>query len=395
MNRVFICYSHKDRKYLDLLLNHIDDNLLDVWSDKRIKGGENWREEIQESLDNCNSAVLLISKNFIASEFIQRVELVTLLKNEFKKNTYLVPILVKECNLLKEDWLRNRQILPSNNKSLNSFTKESLKKEISLIHERILELVNPNKEKIKDKKLDSYNYPEIIVENNNFPCSNDKFFGREKYFNILDNAWNNEQVNILSLIAFGGIGKTSLVDNWLKKMKEKHYKGANKIFMWSFYSQGNEEDKQISASEFLQSACEYFGVKNFSEKDSSEQGRELANIVGKQRSLIVLDGLEPLQSSLEDLGKIKDYGLEIFLKKLSRQNKGLVVITSRIKLSSINNEYEELEKLENSEGAELLKSFGLNGSDKELEQISKDVGAENVKEMYHHAREMLEKKGVI
>lgn len=220
------------------------------------------------------------------------------------------------------------------------------------------------KEDVKSK-----NYPDAI-DINNFPASNDDFFGREKYFDVLDKAWDDEQVNILSFIAFGGIGKTSLIDNWLKRMKKNHYRGAKNIFMWSFYSQGSGEDRQISAIEFLNEACKFFRVKNFLKKDSYAQGRELADIISNQRTLLILDGLEPLQSSLENIGEVKDNGLQVLLKRLSRQNKGLVIITSRIKLAFIDNQYEELEKLEDSEGAELLDSFELNGTKKELEQIS-------------------------
>lgn len=127
--------------------------------------------------------------------------------------------------------------------------------------------------------------------------------------------------------------------------------------MWSFYSQGSGEDRQISAIEFLNEACKFFRVKNFLKKDSYAQGRELADIISNQRTLLILDGLEPLQSSLENIGEVKDNGLQVLLKRLSRQNKGLVIITSRIKLAFIDNQYEELEKLEDSEGAELLDSL--------------------------------------
>ena len=374
MNKVFICYSHKDKKYLDLLLKHLD-NDLDVWSDKRIEGAEHWEEEIQKALDSCNCGVLLLSGNFFNSRFIKDIELKQLLQNQHEKNTFLLPVLAEYCNIDNYTWIKKKEVLPKGFKALENIKKRNHNKEAVKIGQRVETLLQRQPEQIKKEEKDSnsvvsINYPDGIGINN-FPESNDGFFGREKYLDILDKSWNDEQVNILSFIAFGGIGKTSLIDNWLKIMKEDHYRGAKNIFMWSFYSQGSEEDRQVTAAEFLLEACKFFKIKKIP-KTAYEQGRELADIVSKQRALLVLDGLEPLQSSLENIGKIKDNGLQVLLKRLSRQSKGLVIITSRIKLASIDNQYEELEKLEDSEGAKLLNSFKLNGSIKELEQISKD-----------------------
>lgn len=376
MNKVFVCYSHKDKKYLDLLLKHIDDKLLNVWSDEKIEGAEHWEEEIQKALESCNCGILILSANFFNSKFIKNVEVEKLLQNQYEKNTYLLPILAEHCNIDKYKWISRKEVLPKGFKAIENIKKRNHNKEAVKIVQRVEKLLQKQPEQIKKEEKDSHsvasiNYPDYIAVNN-FPESNDDFFGREKHFDILDKAWDDEQVNILSFIAFGGIGKTSLIDNWLKRMKKDHYRGAKNIFMWSFYSQGSEEDRQVTATEFLLKACKFFGVKIKSKKTPYQQGIELADIISKQRALIVLDGLEPLQSSLEDMGEIKDNDLQVLLQRLSRQNKGLVVITSRIKLASIDNQYEELETLEDSEGAELLKSFDLNGSIKELEQISKD-----------------------
>lgn len=374
MSKVFICYSHKDDKYLNLLLKHLDNSLLDIWSDKRIEGAEHWEEEIKKALETCNCGVLILSANFFSSSFIQNIELKQLLQNKYEKNTYLIPVLAEYCDIDNYKWISKKEVLPKGFKPLEKVKKRNYNIEVVKIKKCIQKLLEKQSEShyclSQESNISTINYPDAI-EVNNFPTSNDKFFGREKYFDILDKVWSDEQVNILSFIAFGGIGKTSLIDNWLKRMKKDHYKGAKNIFMWSFYSQGTEEDRQVTATEFLLEACRFFKIKKIP-KTSYEQGRELADIISKQRALIVLDGLEPLQSSLEDIGEIKDNGLQIFLKRLSRQNKGLVIITSRIRLASIDNQYEELEILKDFEGVELLKSFDLNGSIKELEQISKD-----------------------
>ncbi len=374
MSKVFICYAHEDEKYLDLLLKHFDHDLLDVWSDKRIEGSEHWEEEIQKALDSANCGILILSASFFNSRFIKDIELQRLLQNQYEKNTHLLPVLAEHCNIDKYVWISKKEVLPKGFKAIENIKPRNHNKEAVKIIKRVEKLLEPQPEQtdgIKQNVVNTINYPDNPPATNNFPESNDDFFGRERYFDILDKAWDDEQVNILSFIAFGGIGKTSLIDNWLKRMKKDHYRGAKNIFMWSFYSQGSEEDRQVTATEFLLEACKFFKIKKIP-KTAYEQGRKLADIISKQRALLVLDGLEPLQSSLEDIGEIKDNGLQVLLKGLSRQNKGLVVITSRIKLASIDNQYEKLEKLEDYEGAELLRSFELNGTNEELKKISND-----------------------
>ena len=70
---VFISYSHADRKWLERLQVHlrplIRDSIADIWDDTRIKPGDSWQLEIRKALESASVAVLLISADFLASEF--------------------------------------------------------------------------------------------------------------------------------------------------------------------------------------------------------------------------------------------------------------------------------------------------------------------------------------
>jgi len=79
------------------------------------------------------------------------------------------------------------------------------------------------------------------------PSTNPELFGREKELKMLDEAWGNPKTNIVSLIAWGGVGKTALVSAWLNRMARDNYRGAERVFGWSFYSQGAAENKQTSS----------------------------------------------------------------------------------------------------------------------------------------------------
>jgi hypothetical protein len=80
---VFISYSHKDRKWIELLRKVLgaleQDGVLKLWDDRDIKAGERWEDSIREALDSARAAVLLVSQDFLVSDFITRCELPRLL----------------------------------------------------------------------------------------------------------------------------------------------------------------------------------------------------------------------------------------------------------------------------------------------------------------------------
>ena len=86
-SRVFISYSHDNRKWFDRLRKHlkpIEDKLKDcpVWADDHIKAGQRWRDEIATAMKDADIAILLLSADFFASEFVKGTELPVLLAKE-------------------------------------------------------------------------------------------------------------------------------------------------------------------------------------------------------------------------------------------------------------------------------------------------------------------------
>jgi hypothetical protein len=146
------------------------------------------------------------------------------------------------------------------------------------------------------------------------PVTGDRLFGREKESALLDEAWDDVHTRIVCLVAWGGVGKTALVNRWLNELQKKDYAGAQKVFGWSFYSQGAVEGKQASADEFFQETLERFGDVQPGSGSAVDKGRRLARLAGRQKSLVILDGLEPLQFPPGEVtgqeGKLKDSGLD-------------------------------------------------------------------------------------
>src|SRR5258705_12002416 len=78
-------------------------------------------------------------------------------------------------------------------------------------------------------------------------------------------------------------------------MAAEHYRSAQLVFGWSFYRQGTSGDTS-SADEFLDAALNWFGDPDPRLGTAWEQGERLAKLISHRRTLLVLDGLEPLQN---------------------------------------------------------------------------------------------------
>jgi hypothetical protein len=69
------------------------------------------------------------------------------------------------------------------------------------------------------------------------PVTGSDLFGREEDIAFVDRAWAKKEVNVVTIVAWAGVGKSTLVNHWLRRMAAKHYHSAELVFGWSFYRQ--------------------------------------------------------------------------------------------------------------------------------------------------------------
>ena len=208
--------------------------------------------------------------------------------------------------------------------------------------------------------------------------------GRETEVKLLNDAWARvkgaepKRSRVLVFVALGGEGKTSLVAKWAADLAHQDWPGCEAVFAWSFYSQGTREQMAASSDLFLKEALTFFGDdkdKEFAAGNAGayEKGQRLARIVGQRRSLLILDGLEPLQyastATAFKPGELKDQGIAKLLKDLASSSHGLCIVTTRIELPDLQafkggavNEI-HLKRLSRDAGVHLLKSMGVKGSE--------------------------------
>ncbi len=207
-------------------------------------------------------------------------------------------------------------------------------------------------------------------------------FGRDVELDRLDAAWDDPDTHVITLVAWGGVGKTALVAKWASTRWSRDGDEVS-YFDWSFYSQGTQEAGSPSSDAFVAAALRFFGDEQMAESPASawDKGARLARLVASRRTLLVLDGLEPLQYPPGPLaGQLKDPAITALLRGLAAANPGLCLVTTRERVADLDNVREStapewrLERLTADAGARLLGSLGVRGPGAELEQLARDVG---------------------
>jgi serine/threonine protein kinase/tetratricopeptide (TPR) repeat protein len=210
------------------------------------------------------------------------------------------------------------------------------------------------------------------------PITGSDMFGREEDIAFLDDAWTNQDVNVVTIVAWAGVGKSTLVNHWLRRMATDHYRSAELVFGWSFYRQGSSGGT-ASADEFLDAALTWFGDPDPRLGTAWEKGGRLAKLVAHRRTLLVLDGLEPLQNPPGPReGRIREPALQALLRELAAFNTGICVVTTRMPVADIADHEGtsalrcDLEQLSSAAGATLLEALGVKGPEAELRNASNE-----------------------
>ncbi len=232
----------------------------------------------------------------------------------------------------------------------------------------------------------------LIVDLSHFEVAKyapENLIGREAETKLINDAWNQsvsgetQRPHVLTFVALGGEGKTSLVAKWAADLAHDNWPGCEAVFAWSFYSQGTKEQTMASSDLFLKEALVFFGDTEManSARHVSDKGKRLAQLVGEKRALLFLDGVEPLQyaPTSPTPGELKDHGLAVLLKGLAANSRGLCVVTTRYAIPDLKAYWQgsapqiSLKRLPKEAGVALLKSLGVNGTQNEIETLVEDV----------------------
>ena len=110
-HRIFFSYSHKDEKYRDELEVHMAmlkrSGAIETWHDRKILAGENWDDKIKEQLMQADIVLLMLSPDFLNSDYIWDQELGLLKDRKTKEGDKLkvTPIFTRPCDTIGLEWM--------------------------------------------------------------------------------------------------------------------------------------------------------------------------------------------------------------------------------------------------------------------------------------------------
>jgi hypothetical protein len=373
---VFISYSHRDEAWKDRLLHVLgsraDATRVTVWNDRQIAPGAEWFTDIETAMNHAAIAVCLITCEYLQSRFCTEYEVGPLLARRERAGLVLVPVLIAPCEWESVHWLKPIQMLPRDGKTI---AVDFAGREDELLAEVAAAIV-----KVVDDP--SYRPPAApagpmpdAVDLTRLPYTGVELVGRDAELARLRIAWRAFDTHVVCLTGWGGVGKTTLVNTWLERLAADGYHGARRVFGWSFSGQSDRE-LEGSADAFVQTALEWFGDASPRWGSPWSKGERLAALVAAEPTLLVLDGIEVVQSTTEH-GRITDPALATLLVELARRNPGLCIVNSREPVADLQPymatvAFENLERLSPPAGRALLRLGGVRGvDDQRLEAASR------------------------
>jgi tetratricopeptide (TPR) repeat protein len=379
---IFISYSHADEAWKDRLVKHLQplerEGLARLWHDRTLRPGDAWYEQIGAGMDGSSVAVLLVSADFLASDFISREEVPRLAALAAERGVRILPVLVSACGWQDVPALSRLQMWPAHLSPLARVADPD--EELAGLASELRRLVRPR------AAAETAAPPAFVPPDpdkvflSGLPRTGSLLLGRDTELRLLDQAWSDGASNVASVLAWGGAGKSALINGWLGQMAQDHFRGARRVYAWSFDRQGTSQ-RAASADEFFAAAFRWFRGGESVPTDPLERAERLAARIRGERTLLVLDGMEPLQHHAGvDEGQIRDPALSVLLRELAMFNEGgLCLVSSRLPVRDLDAFGEQvvrmpLERLSVEAGAELLRARGVRGAGMELCRAVEEYG---------------------
>lgn len=377
---VFISYSREDRVWLSRLLVFLKPGQragkFSVWVDQRIAPGDRWDEEIKAALDTAQVAVLLVSADFLASDYIMKCELPAILAARKARGLIVLYVLIGHCGHEGTGLAEIQSVSPQLRPviEMDQAEQDRLWKSLASLVEEKADRIQAG----RDAAGERASAPRVYLERLTRP--EERLIGREDKVTVLNASWSAQDANILTLVGWGGLGKTTLVTSWLESLRREGYPGAEWVIGWSF-DRGAGKAAVALADEFMNLALRWFDDPKPEAGPPWDRGERLARFMRQHRTLLILDGLDAIQwPDGHGRGRVRNVAVATLLGKLARGNRGLCVITTRMPVAGIprhvGNRIEKLglDRITPEAGAELIRAKGYLGPEAQREQYAAEFG---------------------
>ena len=122
--KLFFSYSHKDEELRDELEKHLimlkRQGVISTWYDRKIDAGSALDKEIDDNLKDSNIILLLISVDFLASDYCYDIEMKESLKMHQNKQAVVVPVILRSCDWTSAPFSK-LMALPTDGKSITTW----------------------------------------------------------------------------------------------------------------------------------------------------------------------------------------------------------------------------------------------------------------------------------
>lgn len=140
--RLFYSYSHRDERLRNELETHLKllqrQGLIQTWHDRKIEAGDEWKEVIDENLERADIVLLLVSSDFIASDYCFEKEMKRALKRHENGEARVIPVILRDVNWTSAPFSK-LQVLPSDGLAVTKWQdRDSAWRNVSEGIERVL-----------------------------------------------------------------------------------------------------------------------------------------------------------------------------------------------------------------------------------------------------------------
>src|SRR5712691_2268019 len=119
--KIFFCYAHEDEALLNKLKTHLRplqrQGLIDVWYDRDIRAGTDWEQQIKAQLNTAQIILLLVSPDFMDSDYCYGIEMKRALERHEAKEAQVIPIILRPVHW-EDAPFRKLQVLPTDGKPI-------------------------------------------------------------------------------------------------------------------------------------------------------------------------------------------------------------------------------------------------------------------------------------
>ncbi|HKH44571.1 MAG TPA: toll/interleukin-1 receptor domain-containing protein [Thermoanaerobaculia bacterium] len=378
MKDFFVSFNSADRVWADWIAWMLEEAGYEVaYQPWDFRPGGNFVLEMQKAASEARKTVVVLSDNYLQAAYTQPEWAAAFVQDPHSNDRKLIPLRVEPCSppgLLQALIYADLVGLPADE------AKAAVLAAVSDDRPKPGQApAFPGTAPHPAKPAPAYPGLHLHLDIGRLPTPGKYFVGRDAELARLDAAWEDPSTRVLTLVAFGGVGKSALVAHWLERMSLDDWRGATRVLDWSFYSQGSK-DQNTSAEPFIDHALRFFSDPDPKAGSLHDRGARLASLIRKERSLLVLDGIEPLQyppGRPEIEGRLKDPGLTALLKGLAAANPGLCVVTTRVSIADLAGSPRTapqipLEELDADSAVQLLQQLGVKGQETELRSAAED-----------------------